>query len=105
MSVSLTRFSRLKFANLLSEEGFEFWQTLYATEIGVHGDDVTYIIRQNDRIDRLASSFYGDPVLWWVIALANNLEFLPTDLMEGQTLRIPSPRYVTTVLFTSPTIK
>jgi len=35
----------------------------------------------------------------WVIAVANDMEILPTDLNAGDTIRVPSPRYVLTQLF------
>ena len=50
----------------------------------------TYIIsRAEDRLDLIASDFYGDPTLWWVIAMVNDL---PGDSMYapmGFQLRIP----------------
>jgi hypothetical protein len=51
-----------------------------------------YIITQyGDRLDNLASQFYGDPSLWWVIQTAN--PDLPKDSLYttlGYQLRIPS---------------
>ena len=44
------------------------------------------------RPDLVALECYGDPVLWWVIAEANNL-FDIEDWIAGKTLRIP-PRGV-----------
>ena len=80
-------------------DGVEFWDTAEIPSIPSQTDDLTHVVLGNDRIDLLANRFYGDPVLWWVIAAANNLEILPTDLNEGDTLRIPSPRYVLQELF------
>jgi hypothetical protein len=90
----------LHFADLLTVDGYEFWDTLFLNGIAPQNDDTSYTLRDGDRIDLLAFNFYGDPVLWWVIAVANNLEFLPTDLKGGQILRIPSVNYVTKTLFT-----
>lgn len=99
MAVVVKKRSRLNFGNLLSLDGYEFWDLLEPPTIVPQVDDVFYQVKGSDRIDRLAFDFYGDPVLWWVLAVANDLEFLPTQLNEGLVLRIPSPRYVQQVLF------
>lgn len=54
--------------------------------------DVYIITQHGDRLDLLANEYYGDPSLWWYIALANSL--LPTSYaIEPNTkLRIP-PSY------------
>lgn len=99
MAVTIKKRSRLNFGNLLSIDGYEFWDLLELPTIVPQVDDFFYQVKGSDRIDRLAFDTYGDPVLWWVIAAANDLEFLPTQLNEGMKLRIPSPRYVQQVLF------
>ena len=53
-----------------------------------------YIVQKDDTLAKIAYKFYGDPVLWWVLAVANQLEILPTDLKFGSTLRVPSKTYV-----------
>ena len=53
-------------------------------------NDYYIITREEDRMDLIANDFYGDPTLWWVIAMANDL---PGDTMYpplGFQLRIPS---------------
>jgi len=57
------------------------------------------VVQTNDRIDTIANTYYGDPVLWWVIAVANDMEIVPTQLQVGATIRIPSPVYVSQLLF------
>jgi nucleoid-associated protein YgaU len=56
----------------------------------VPSNNDTYIIaRAEDRLDLIATDFYGDPTLWWVVAMANDL---PGDSMNtplGFQLRIP----------------
>ena len=49
--------------------------------------DIYVITQQGDRLDNLASQFYGDQNLWWYIAKANNLSFI--TLPVGTSLRIP----------------
>lgn len=99
MAITIDDHSRLQFAQLSSQDGVTFWDGLDLPDIVVQTDDVQYMTMNSDRIDRIANQFYGDPVLWWVIAAANDMELLPNALYGGQTLRIPSPRYVLQELF------
>lgn len=94
MGVEVKNSSRLLFADLLTDEGVEFWDTLVLPDARTRQDDVQYIVASGDRIDLIADRFYQDARLWWVVAWANNLEILPTDLVEGQQLRIPSSDFV-----------
>jgi len=49
-----------------------------------------YIISQvTDRLDLIATDFYGDSTLWWVIAMANDLPGDSLFMPAGFQLRIP----------------
>jgi hypothetical protein len=98
MSVQVGADSRLLFGFLLSVDDIEFFDLLNLPEIQEQTDDTSYEWRSTDRIDLVAHRFYGSPALWWVLALANNIELVPTGLNEGARLRVPSPRYVNNVL-------
>jgi nucleoid-associated protein YgaU len=53
-------------------------------------NDVYVITSDGDRLDKLASQYYKDPSLWWVISISN--DDLPQDslyLSPGTQLRIP----------------
>lgn len=96
--------SRLKFTMFLpdsdgDQEGFDFFDLLDLPSIPPQPDDLKYTVLTTDRIDSIATKFYGDPVLWWVVALANDFEILPDDLQEGDEIIIPSPRFVNSDLF------
>lgn len=99
MAVRVQQHSRLRFHRLLSVEGFEFWDHAVLPEIPAQQDDLTHLVSQGDRLDLLASRYYGDPTLWWVIAVANGLDLPQVDLNVGDSIRIPSPRYVRQELF------
>jgi len=99
MAVKVRRFSRLRFGELITVDGVEFWDVLDLPTIPEQPDDLQYQVRKPDRIDLLAQRFYKDVRLWWVIAVANDMEIIPTDLNEGDEIRIPSPRYVKQELF------
>lgn len=94
MSVRLKARSRLQFSPLLVLDGREEWDLPERPPIVPQSDDAQYTVMQGDRIDRLAKRFYGEELLWWVLADANNMEILPIDLHEGAVIRVPSPRYI-----------
>jgi len=102
----IKRSSRLQFAEFLNDldgdqNGFDFFELTEYPEIEAQTDDIVYLVKTTDRMDLLAYRYYQDCVLWWVIAVANNMELLPDDLQEGETIIIPSPRYVLNDLFKS----
>lgn len=99
MSVNVGANSRLRFADLREIDGVEFWDVLDLPVIPEQTDDIIYTIKTGDRIDVLAYRHYGDANLWWVIAAANDMEIIPTDFNVGDSIRIPSPSYVSQSLF------
>ena len=99
MTTRVSNMSPLRFAELVTVDGVEFWNTLDLPEIPAQPGDIVHEVKSTDRLDLLAYEYYGDPVAKWVIAVANGMEILPTDLNAGDTIRIPSPRYVLTQLF------
>ena len=94
MTVRISKNSRLRYAPLVKVDDFEFWDLLVIDDIPVRSDEIQYTVTMTDRIDSLAYRFYGDAVLWWVLAVANGFEILPTDLKFGATIRVPSKAYV-----------
>lgn len=52
--------------------------------------DTVILTEMGDRLDTLSTQFYGTPMYWWVIALANNLHNAYLSLPEGMTLVIPT---------------
>ena len=103
MSVVVSSHSRLRFGELFVSEGVEFWDVVDLPSIVEQEDDIVYQVKGGigERVDRLATKFYGDSRLWWVIALANNFEIVPVDLNHGDIIIVPAPRYVLQELFAS----
>ena len=104
MAAKVKRRSRLRFYDLVFVEGtdgaqYEFWDQNELPEIPVNNDDTKIRVKSTDRLDLLAHKYYGDSVLWWVIAVANNIDLVQTQLNEGDVIRIPSPTYVQQSLF------
>lgn len=76
------------------------YQTTKYPEVPLSDNDTYVYTVQGDRFDVLASQYYGDQSLWWVISIANTATAgtdLPSDLPqnslvipEGIQIRIPA---------------
>lgn len=99
MAVNVPLRSRLRFTELLTVEGVEFWDMVDFPSVPEQPDDIQYVVTAIDRLDTLAYQFYGASLNWWIIAVANDMELIEVELNIGMTLRIPSPRYVRENLF------
>lgn len=76
------------------------YQTTRYPEIPLSESDIYVYTVQGDRFDTLASQYYSDQSLWWVISIANTAiagTSLPSDLPQnsiiipvGSQIRIPA---------------
>jgi phage tail protein X len=66
-----------------------FESTIYP-KVSPSDNDIYIITGQGDRLDLLASKYYGDTRMWWIIATANNLNDATLAVEPGRQLRIPS---------------
>lgn len=48
-----------------------------------------YVVREGDTLQSIAQAVYGDSSLWYVVADANALASDGSDLVAGQTLKLP----------------
>ena len=64
--------------------------SLIYPKIKANNDDMYVISQQSDRLDILANKYYGDESLWWIIAVANNLNDASLSIEPGIQMRIPS---------------
>lgn len=48
-----------------------------------------HVVSDEQRLDQIASAYYGDAEMWWVIAAANPEVFFPENPTPGTVLRIP----------------
>ena len=60
-------------------------------KIKPNDNDMYIISQQSDRLDILASKYYNDKTLWWIIATANNLGQGTLNVEAGIQIRIPDP--------------
>lgn len=83
-----SRLRRTKFATVGDRRFFDNWSLV---KVSPHPSDVTTKIRSGEdhRLDLVSYRFYGNPRLWWVIALANGI-YDPYSVVAGTELRIPS---------------
>jgi hypothetical protein len=68
-----------------------FYKTVYYPEIPLSENDIYVITVDGDRLDLLASQYYGDSTLYWIISRANsNLSQNSLYPLSGIQIRIPS---------------
>ena len=99
MSINISTASRLQFSELRIIDGITFWDIGDLPAFTSRRTDMVHRVKGTDRIDALAKLFYGDERFWWVIAWANDMELLPTDMNVGAIIVIPDPEFVRTGLF------
>jgi Phage Tail Protein X len=75
---------------VLPNDDGSYSPTVFRGPIGLPATFYHYQIRQGDRFDIIANSFYGDSTLYWLIADANPEIFFPGGILTpGVTVRIP----------------
>ncbi len=99
MAVSIGLASRLQFAELRIIDGVTFWDIVDLPAFRARPNDTFHQVEGSDRVDTLAKTHYGDEGFWWVIAWANDLEILPTDLNVGDVITIPDPEFIRAKFF------
>jgi phage tail protein X len=52
--------------------------------------DIVIISTEADYLDSMAYKYYGDPTLFWIIALANNLGKARMSVPPGLQIRVPT---------------
>jgi nucleoid-associated protein YgaU len=70
-------------------DGKRVYKTTRYPDIQPQVSDTIVISNEGEYLDTLAYKYYGDPTLWWVIALANGLGRARLSVPIGLQLRIP----------------
>ena len=76
--------------NYLRWDGKRVYQLPKSPRVSASPSDLLIISKETDYLDTLAYTYYKDPTLWWVIALANNLGNGKMSVEPGLQLRIPT---------------
>lgn len=84
--MSRTKFYRTK----KREDGKQQYRSLTFPSFEESSDDIVIQIGDYDRLDVIAEEFFGDPSLWWVIAVYNNIGNPSLYVDSQQYLRIPN---------------
>lgn len=111
--IEIRKNSWLNFADLLDFEGTQgtsgiveetqtisFWDTPDFPRIVPQDDDffVTIDDKMLGRLDLIAYDAYGDADMWWVLALANGYDLIPTDMVINEKMRVPSKSYIDSLI-------
>jgi hypothetical protein len=70
-------------------DGKKVFVTTHYPEIPITDNDIFIVTNETDYLDTLAFKYYGDPSLWFFIALANNIGKGRLSVEPGLQLRIP----------------
>jgi hypothetical protein len=84
--------NRYQYSNTLITKNTKkkYLSSMIYPKIKPSNDDLYIISEGGDRLDILASKYYGDKTLWWIIATANNLNDASLSITPGTQMRIPS---------------
>lgn len=87
-SYNPSRYSKMK--NVIDDEGDNYVQTYESIKFPPISSDHYYVVesKYKNRLDLVSYKFYGNPLLYWVIAEASNINN-PLDIPTGTLLRIP----------------
>ncbi len=87
----MSRYSKIrKIKSPTENNGAEFYSTPMYPNIPLSENDTYVLTVEGDRLDLLASQFYGDKNLWWIISCANkDLAQNSLHVPDGTQLRIP----------------
>ncbi len=84
----------MKNNNKINIDNKTIYKTSYYPVLEKREDDKYLKIIGSTRLDSLALRYYKDEHLWWVIAVANNLDIDNYILKADTILRMPDLNYV-----------
>ena len=73
-----------------NKEGKRVFKPTMYPSIPIRDSDIFIYPRFGDRLDNLATKYYDDVSLWWIIAKANNLDAAHIGLEVDNQIRIPT---------------
>lgn len=90
-SLRTDRYRRCKI--LIDKESSEtLLSTRDSEEIQSSPSDILHTIKPDEvgRLDKISQTYYSTPLLWWVIAQANDIYDVFTSMKAGDRLSIPA---------------
>jgi phage tail protein X len=71
-------------------DGKKVYITTQYPVIQPQDSDVIVMTSEADFLDSMAYKYYGDPTLWWIIGLVNNLGQGRMSVPAGLQIRVPT---------------
>lgn len=77
---------------LKGKDGEILLETREIKDVGLTANDIYHTVQAHEerRLDIIAHTYYKNPMLWWVIAQANDIYDPLKSPKSGDILRIPS---------------
>lgn len=74
------------------DSGETFLSTREIVDIPVNANDKYHTVESHEttRLDLIAAKYYRNPLMWWIIAQANNIYDPFEEIEAGTLLRIPA---------------
>lgn len=69
--------------------GKQIFESVTLPNIPPTDNDIYIITTIGDRLDSIATKYYGDPRYWWILSLVNELGAGTITIEPGTQLRIP----------------
>jgi len=69
-------------------DGKRVYRTTRYPKIPYYTNDIYVVANETDYLDSMASKYYGDATLWWIIAQANGIK-ATLKAPTGTQIRIP----------------
>lgn len=83
--------NRYLYNNVLkTKPGKRYLSSTIYPKIKADDNDLYIITDISDRLDLLANKYYNNPAMWWILAVANNINDGTMYVDEGTQLRIPN---------------
>lgn len=83
--------NRYLYNNVLkTKPGKRYLSSTIYPKIKPDDNDLYIVTDVSDRLDLLADKYYNNPAMWWIIAVANNINDGIMYVDEGTQLRIPN---------------
>ena len=84
--------NRYSYANVKkdTDTNVAYYESTIYPKIKPSDNDFYIITDAGDRLDLLAKKYYNNPSMWWIIAVANNLNDGNLFVPEGIQMRIPN---------------
>lgn len=103
-SVEVSSHSHLVFSSLKQFNEVVFWERPNIPDLIPTDTDIFTILRVHDRVDNTAYAIYQDPLLWWVLSIANDVPLPPLLMQPGFKFRLPSGDSVVALLRGGPSL-